>query len=608
MQIFTYKKRDFSNLNIHATRIDNQGLFFLSDIQSQTMQHWVLMGFDWTLGYRTYPEMIDLARKLKAILCIFENGKLLECFDFEEDLVLTYEQEIAVNDPLENAPVWNEGVGGVIEAPEDVVIDEEVILRFTPLPGFIFKGWYDENGDLISNEQDHKFTVKKSETITARSQKRWYNVSCEFDNDMGLVNGLGRYVYGTEVTLTAIGKMGYKFKVWSDGYAEAVRKVTVTENINLEVEFEVNDVEVNAKVYPVGAGSIMNVNNITQEGQMADFLATPTADYIFDEFTYATEEDPTGEETLLSKTNPVKIKLLAGRNITARFKLPVVDVNMVAKTGYNDADPQVATTFSEGTTGGTVSNQGGLLTPGTSFQSTATPAEGYEFVGWYNLLSGGTLLSANETYINSVGNSDTTIYARFQKKWYTVTATKGDYIESVEVGPSLPPTQEGNGTMRIAHGEGVILSCTLLPDTTDYTYDFDGWYDNNVKVPNEGTTAAIDPVTKNINWTAKGKRTVTPNYSLTAKAVFKAIGSDTYVESTEGGTVTPTSGSYKNGVKVTLTSEVAADTETAEYLFDGYFTGMNDGDNLSYSKTYGITISGNTTVYARFSASEKSGS
>lgn len=471
MQIFTYKKRDFDNLNIHATRIDNQGLFFLSDIQSQTMQHWVLMGFDWTLGYRTYPEMIDLARKLKVILCIFENGKLLECFDFEEDLVLTYEQEIAVNDPLENASVWNEGVGGVIEAPEDVVIDEEVIPRFTPLPGFIFKGWYDENGDLISNEQDHKFTVKKSETITVRSQKSWYNVSCEFDNDMGLVNGLGRYVYGTEVTLTAIGKMGYKFKVWSDGYTEVVRKVTVTENINLEVEFEVNDVVVNAKVYPVGAGSIMNVNNITQEGQMADFLATPTADYIFDEFTYATEEDPTGEETLSSKTNPVKIKLLAGRNITARFKLPVVDVNMVAKTGYNDADPQVATTFSEGTTGGTVSNQGGLLTPGTSFQSTATP-----------------------------------------------------------------------------------------------------------------------------------------NYSLTAKAVFKTIGSDIYVESTEGGTVTPTSGSYKNGVKVTLTSEVAADTETAEYLFDGYFTGMNDGNNLSYSKTYGITINGNTTVYARFSASEKSGS
>lgn len=364
MQTFTYKKRGFENLNIYVDRINDQDLFFMSDIQSLTMQHWVLMGFDWTIGYRTYEQMIGLARLLKSILCIFENGKQIICFDFEEDLRITYSQEINVKDPMNDEREWNEGIGGVMDGPEDVVIDEEVSLRFTPAVGFVFVGWYDKNGNLLSNNNEYNFIVEEGMEIVARSQK----------------------------------------------------------------------------------------------------------------------------------------------------------------------------------------------------------------------------------------------------KWYTVTATKGDYIESVEVGPSLPPTQEGNGTMRIAHGEGVILSCTLLPDTTDYTYDFDGWYDNNVKVPNEGTTAAIDPVTKNINWTAKGKRTVTPNYSLTAKAVFKAIGSDTYVESTEGGTVTPTSGSYKNGVKVTLTSEVAADTETAGYLFDGYFTGMNDGNNLSYSKTYGITISGNTTVYARFSASEKSGS
>lgn len=250
MQTFTYKKRGFENLNIYVDRINDQDLFFMSDIQSLTMQHWVLMGFDWTIGYRTYEQMIGLARLLKSILCIFENGKQIICFDFEEDLRITYSQEINVKDPMNDEPEWNEGIGGVIDGPEDVVIDEEVSLRFTPAVGFVFVGWYD----------------------------------------------------------------------------------------------------------------------------------------------------------------------------------------------------------------------------------------------------------------------------------------------------------------------------------------------SNVKVQNEGTTSAIDPVTKNINWTAKGKRTATPNYSLTAKAVFKAIGSDTYVESTEGGTVTPTSGSYKNGVKVTLTSEVAADTETAGYLFDGYFTGMNDGNNRRTAK------------------------
>lgn len=360
MQTFTYKKRAFENLNIYVDRIDDQGLFFVSDIQSLTMQHWVLMGFDWTIGHRTYEQMIGLARLLKSILCIFENGKQIICFDFEEDLQIAYSQEINVKDPMNDEPEWNEGIGGVIDGPEDVVIDEEVSLKFTPTVGFVF-------------------------------------------------------------------------------------------------------------------------------------------------------------------------------------------------------------------------------------------------VGWYNSLTDGTLLSSDPTYTNSVGDSDTTVYARFQKKWFTVTAIAGSYIESVEVGPNLPPTQEGNGTLRMAYGEGVILSCTLMPDTNDYIYSFDGWYSNGVKIENEGTTAVIEPVTEDITWEARGLRAAVPEFQLTATAVYKSVSDTTYVESTEGGAVTPTSGTYKQGTRVSLSAESAPSTEEFNYLFDGYFTEMNEGTNLSYSKTYGFNMDKNTQVYARFS-------
>lgn len=602
MQTFTYKKRGFENLNIYVDRINDQGLFFMSDIQSLTMQHWVLMGFDWTIGYGTYEQMIGLARLLKSILCIFENGKQIICFDFEEDLRITYSQEINVKDPMNDEPEWNEGIGGVIDGPEDVVIDEEVLLKFTPAAGFVFVGWYDKSGNLLSNNSEYNFIVEEGMEIVARSQKRWYNVSCDYDNSMGLVNGLGRYVHGTEVILTAIGKMGYKFKIWEDGYQEDTRKVIVIENINLGVEFQVNDVVVNAKVDPIGAGHITNIDNITQEGEMADFLAEPTGNYVFDQFTFSPESDPTGEETESSKENPVRIKLLAGRNITARFKVPSPsEVTVTVKTGYNEADPEVSNVFIEGTAGGTVSNTGGELAPGSSFQSTAVPSEGYEFVGWYNSLTDGTLLSSDPTYTNSVGDSDTTVYARFQKKWFTVTAIAGSYIESVEVGPNLPPTQEGNGTLRMAYGEGVILSCTLMPDTNDYIYSFDGWYSNGVKIENEGTTAVIEPVTEDITWEARGLRAAVPEFQLTATAVYKSVSDTTYVESTEGGTVTPTSGTYKQGTRVSLSAESAPSTEEFNYLFDGYFTEMNEGTNLSYSKTYGFNMDKNTQVYARFS-------
>lgn len=74
----------------------------------------------------------------------------------------------------------------------------------------------------------------------------------------------------------------------------------------------------------------------------------------------------------------------------------------------------------------------------------------------------------------------------------------------------------------------------------------------------------------------------------------------TYVESTEG-VVTPTSGTYKQGTRVSLSAESAPSTEEFEYLFDGYFTEMNEGTNLSHSKTYGFNMDKNTQVYARFS-------
>ena len=604
MQIFTYKKRGFENLNIYASRIKKQGLFFISDFQSHSMRSWVGIGFDWTVCYRTYTEMVDLARFLKSILCIFENGKLVECLDFEEDFRITYSQEINVKDPMNDEPEWSEGVGGVIEAPEDVVIDEEVSVKFIPSAGFTFVGWYNEKNDLLSKEVEYKFIVTKSETIKARSQKQWCNVSCEYDNSMGLVNGLGRYVYGTEVTLYAIGKMGYRFKIRSDGYKEDMRKVLVIKNINLEVEFEVNDVVVNAHVYPVGAGHIVNVNNITQEGQMADFRADAIGEYIFDRFTYATEENPTGEETESSTSNPVNIKLLAGRNITARFKLP--DVNVTVKSSYNDADPVESEVFVEGNSGGTVSNAGGDMTPGTVFETTAIPAEGYDFKGWYTSESGGSPVETDPTYLNTV-TGENTIYARFQKKWFTVKGVPGQYTESVEVGPDLPPTQSGNGSMRVSYGAGVIVSCTLPRDTDEYEYFFDGWYENGVRANDDGATTVIEPVTRDVTLEARGRREIA-SFKLTVVPCLKPFGGgETYIESDQGGTVEPLSGTYKKNDHVSLTATVSAASLGSEYAFDGYFEALNSGTALSYSKVYGFNITMDMKIYARFSETHTSG-
>ena len=56
--------------------------------------------------------------------------------------------------------------------------------------------------------------------------------------EMGTVEGAGTYAAGTEVTIKAVAKAGYRFVKWSDENTEAERKIVVTEDLNLTATFE----------------------------------------------------------------------------------------------------------------------------------------------------------------------------------------------------------------------------------------------------------------------------------------------------------------------------------------------------------------------------------
>ena len=56
--------------------------------------------------------------------------------------------------------------------------------------------------------------------------------------EMGTVEGAGTYAAGTEITIKAVAKAGYRFVKWSDENTEAERKIVVTEDLNLTATFE----------------------------------------------------------------------------------------------------------------------------------------------------------------------------------------------------------------------------------------------------------------------------------------------------------------------------------------------------------------------------------
>ena len=116
---------------------------------------------------------------------------------------------------------------------------ETATLIATPKDGYEFVRWSDGN---IANPRT--LTVTKDITLTAEFAKiniPTYTVTLTCNPEHGTVSGDGVYQAGETATLIATPKDGYEFVRWSDGNTANPRTLTITENITLTAEFNLNE-------------------------------------------------------------------------------------------------------------------------------------------------------------------------------------------------------------------------------------------------------------------------------------------------------------------------------------------------------------------------------
>lgn len=160
----------------------------------------------------------------------------------------------------------------------------------------------------------------------------------------------------------------------------------------------------------------IKINDITtnpatvDKGSSVRFSATAATGYKFSGF-YTAATDGT------EVTSPVTLN-----NNTiyyARFTTNSYDVTANAYYSTNGGS-----SYSSGSTGGTVtagsSAAGATSTASVKYKNSvnlvATPASGYQFVGWYSAATGGTQLSTNTTYSYTMNSTSAqNVYARFMK-------------------------------------------------------------------------------------------------------------------------------------------------------------------------------------------------
>lgn len=424
---------------------------------------------------------------------------------------------------------------------------------------YSFDGWYEGSTRVGTALALSVANITAARTFEARG------VATVNKYTLTVVNGSGSgtYNYGTKVTITASTIEGKTFSKWSDGVTTASREVTVTANATYTAEYTTNTYTV-TYVKGTGIATISKTSETVSWGANATgCTATVTTGYTFDGW----YNGGTRVSTSLTYA-PTNVK----SNLTLTAKATINKYTVTASPYFRNTDG--TGNYTSGTTGGTVSG-GGSVNYGGSTTVTATPAAGYKFDGWYSAgATGGSLLSSSASYAISNVTASKTVYARFTKKYYTITYAKSDYVAS------LSKTSE-----RVAHGANATgCTMTVMSTTAQYSYAVDGWYSGATKKTSNATYAPT-AVTADATYTAKGTRTLR-SYTVT-------YNKGSYISSVSRTSESVSYGSNAAG----STATVMANTAQYSYAFDGWYNGST---RVSTALTYAPTnITGALTLEAR---------
>ena len=382
--------------------------------------------------------------------------------------------------------------------------------------GYEFVGWYsDENCQTLVSETT-PYTVSSIKTdYTLYAKFKIINLNLNvYSVTEGEINGAGGTVqlgtdtpaaniettveWGTLATLTAKANANYEFKGWfTDSQCsikadseilnncqytnETVATVAIKKDLTLYAKFsDVSSRKVTANAVFGGnivdtAGTVKADNSqegatstaVVTNGNSVTLVANTKPNYKFMGW-YSDRECTTN--LVSSKQQLVLTNVDADCKYYALFKLQSFSVTAVVEGGSVGTVKFTAPKEVAPSTTVTVS-----VDYDGSATFVATPAEGYDFDGWYNDNdSSDTPVSSEATYVRENIKADFTLRARFKLKEFEVKVSAvlngavSDACGTVQAGDK---TAASTASTFAKWGESVELTATPKPG-----YSFSGWY------------------------------------------------------------------------------------------------------------------------------------
>lgn len=383
--------------------------------------------------------------------------------------------------------------------------------------GYEFVGWYsDENCQTLVNKTTPYTVSSIKADYTLYAKFKIINLNLKvYSVTEGKIDGAGGTVqlgtdpaaamiettveWGTLATLTAKENANYEFKGWftdpqcsikADSKIlnncqytnKTVETAAIKKDLTLYAEFsDVSSRKVTANA--VFGGNIVNTAGTVKAGDSQEgakstavvtngysvtLVANTKPNYKF--MGWYSDRECTTTNLVSTKQQLVLTNVDANCEYYALFKLQSFSVKAVVD---DDSVGTVKFTAPE------VVGPSAVVTVSVDYDGSATfvatPAEGYDFDGWYND-SSDTPVSNKATYVRENIKADFTLHARFKLKEFEV---KASAVLNGAVSNACGTVQAGDTTAASTvstvakWGESVELTATPKPG-----YSFSGWYTN----------------------------------------------------------------------------------------------------------------------------------
>lgn len=377
--------------------------------------------------------------------------------------------------------------------------NEKVTIKATANAGYIFVGWYDEAGTLITTNAEYTYSetqesvktfyARFSDTVTQtyiRQIKKGDNWENTTDDKIGT---LGRYTYtdaiGKPISSTASVGNGYKFIGWYDSEGNKVSDGMLINNGTTISYTTTGDATYYARyaktitqtfIRQVGRddswsnttddkiATLSRYSHTDEAGKVVTSKATAKEFYEFVGW-FDSNGNPVSEEMIINNGTTISYTTSKDATYYARFSKKIVTQTFVRQVKNGDSwvytDDDEIGTLSEYSIKGEIDNR---------VESKATTGSGYRFVGWYDESDNKVadeMLEDNGLKISYTTTGNATYYARFERA-YTLNVSKIDGDQSTEenkvplAGVQFTLYQkDSNGDITIDY-KGESIKCTFV--------------------------------------------------------------------------------------------------------------------------------------------------